>query len=106
MARTLKNRGGGLFNWLFGKRMTSAERRKRSAEIRERRLAGLPNTRQNIERQQKRRETKRDLASPETRKRRLATFPGTKENVERQRAKAASSSRRSGSGTRRNAGSK
>jgi hypothetical protein len=100
MAKTLRNRGGGLYKWLFGNRMTSAERRKRSAEIREKRLAGIPGTRQNIERQKKRIETKRDIASPETRRLRRASLPGTEENIARQRAKAASS-RRSGSGTRR-----
>jgi hypothetical protein len=107
MAKTLKNRGGGLFTWLFGKRMTSAERRKRSAEIREERLARLPGTRQNLERQQKRRESQmsQNLASPETRKRRRATLPGTAENIARQRAKAAAS-RPSGSGTRRKSSSK
>jgi hypothetical protein len=95
MARTtMKNRGGNMFKWLFGKRMTSAEKRQRSAEIREKRLAGLPNTRQNIERQQEKRRQSmmnRDIASPETRRRRRASLPGTSENIERQRAKAAAS---------------
>jgi hypothetical protein len=95
MAKTLKNRGGGLFTWLFGKRMTSAQ-------IREERLARLPGTSQNKERQDQRRKSQmyQNLASPETRKRRRATMPGTEENVARQGAKAAAS-RRSGSGTRR-----
>jgi hypothetical protein len=102
MAKTLKNRGGGLFKWLFGKRMTSAERRKRSAEIREERLARLPGTSQNKKRQDQRRKSQmyQNLASPETRKLRRTSLPNTKENVARQRAKDAAS-RRSGSGTRR-----
>jgi hypothetical protein len=102
MAKTLKNRGGGLFKWLFGKRMTSAEKRKRSAEIREQRLAGIPGTRQNIEKQQKRRESQlsKNLASEKTRKLRRAFLPGTVENVQRLRAKA-SATRHSGSGTRK-----
>jgi len=100
MAKTLKNRGGGLFKWLFGKRMTSAE-------IRHKRLAGLPGTSQNKERQDQRRKSQmsQNLASPETRRRRRASLPGTEENIARQRAKAAAS-RRSGSGTRRKSGSK
>ncbi len=99
MAKTLKNRGGvGAFYW-FKKRLNiltdedkrkhSSEKRKRSAEIRHQRLAGLPNTTQNIARQQKRRETKLDIASEKTRRRRYASLP-------RQRANTASS-RRSGS---------
>jgi hypothetical protein len=102
MAKTLKNRGGsGVLSWLFGNRMTSAERRKRSAEIREQRLANIPGTRQNREKQEKRRASQmsRDLASPETRRRRRETLPGTVENIQRLRAKAsASRTRRSKSG--------
>jgi hypothetical protein len=101
MAKTLKNRGGGLFKWLFGNRMTSAERRKRSAEIREERLARLPGTRQNKERQDQRRKSQmyQNLASPETRRRRRETLPGTVENIQRLRSKASvSRTRRSKSG--------
>jgi hypothetical protein len=101
MTKTLKNRGGsGVLNWIFGKRMTSAERRKRSAEIREQRLANIPGTRQNREKQEKRRHTNRDIASPETRKLRLASLPGTAENIARQRERAAAT--RSNSGSRKN----
>ena len=101
MARTMKNRGGvGAFYW-FKKRLNiltdedkrkhSSEKRKRSAEIRHKRFAGLPNTTENIERQEeKRRESmmNRDIASEKTRKLRYASLP-------RQRVNAASS-RRSG----------
>lgn len=82
----MKNRGGGLFSYIFGKRMTSAE-------VRHRRLSAIPGTTENKERQQKRRETKLDIASPETRTRRREALPGTEENIARQRAKAADSRR-------------
>lgn len=92
----MKNRGGGVLSFLFGKRTTSAEKRQHSAEIRERRLASIPGTRQNIEKQEeKRRQSQmyQNLASPETRRRRRASLPGTAENIERVRAKAAASRR-------------
>lgn len=90
----MKNRGGGVFSFLFGKRMTSAEKRQCSAEIRHERLSRLPGTRENVERQQKRREQQLygNRSSPHTRKKRKSSLPGTEENIRRQREKASTTS--------------
>lgn len=96
MGQTMKNRGGGMLSFLFGKRMTSGEKRQRSAELRERRLANIPGTPQNVKKQQTRRQL-REVSSPETRKRRRSTLPGTAENIARIRAKTRNSVTRSNS---------
>ena len=100
MARTLRNRGGGILSFLFGKRMTSAE-------IREQRLAGIPGTHANVRKQKMKMERRmnKDRASQKTRHARRSAIIGTVENREREIAKA-TATRRSGSGTRRKGGSK
>lgn len=95
MTRTMKNRGGGILSFLFGKRMTSAEKRQRSAELREKRLANIPGTPQNIRKQQTRREShmNKNRASQKTRDIRRKSLPGTEENIAHLRAKASASRR-------------
>jgi hypothetical protein len=93
MGQTMKNRGGGILSFLFGKRMTSGEKRQRSAELREKRLANIPGTPQNIRKQQIRRETRmnKNRASQKTRETRRKSLPGTVENIAHLRAKASAS---------------
>jgi len=90
----MKNRGGGVLSFLFGKRMTSAEKRQKSAELRERRLANIPGTPQNIRKQETRKESQRNKnrASEKTSHARRKSLPGTEENIRRQREKASATS--------------
>lgn len=101
----MTNRGGGLLNYLFGKRMTSADQRKRSAELRERRLANIPGTSQNMKKQRIRRETmmNQNRASEKTRKSRLSALSGTEENIQRHKMKQRTTRK---SGSRSKSGSK